>query len=131
MKKLELTATYKEAKEAAKTFSINPVGKSAATLVEMVNAKIDEQTAEKKTSTPSKTLEDYGLEAGQIVTISGFESKGKMILVNRQVSITRVSRAKGYIKARLVNSETGELQKTEIAITPEIIINEEESQVVA
>lgn len=128
MKKFESTAKYNEVKVVARELGIKFVGVDTPTLIENVNAKIDElaaEKAEKKAPKAAKTLEDYGLNEGQVVTISGFEVKGKMILVGRQVKITRPSRAHGYIKGQLLNEETGEAQKTEIAITPAIIVQDE------
>lgn len=126
MKKFESTAKYKEVTPVAKELGIKFVGVKTEVLIELVNAKIEEMEAAKAPKAPrkqkaSKTLADYGLFEGQVVTITGFDVKGKTILAGREVQITRPSRAKGYIKGRLINSETGEAQKTEIAITMDII----------
>lgn len=126
MKKFEMNAKQAEVKPVAIEFGIKWVGVKTTELINQVNAEIDKRNAtnaEKPAKTPKKTLADYGLAEGQVVTIAGFEVKGKTILVGRQVSITRLSRANGYIKGRLVNDVDGTLQKTEIAITMDIIID--------
>lgn len=132
MKKFESTAKYNDVKVVAKELGIHFVGKKTAELIELVNLEIEKRQVEKapkKESRAKKTLADYGLTEGQIVTIAGFEVKGKTILVGRQVSITRTSRANGYIKGRLVSEQDGSLQKTEIAITTDIIIEENNEEV--
>ena len=139
MKKFESTAKYNEVKEVAKELGIKFVGVKTIDLIQTVNAEIEkrQEVQEKevkpkvKERTSKKTLADYGLEENQIVTIIGFEVKGKTILAGRQVSITRTSRTNGYIKGRLINEEDGTLQKTEIAITMDIIIKENTEEGVA
>jgi hypothetical protein len=121
---------YKEAKEVAKQFGINPVGKSKQTLVDLVNEKLaagenPENFIQQKTETPKlKWYEEnpVGVKVGDIIQIisktinkDGIE---KEILQGRYATVIGFSSKKGLVRAYLLHEKTG--QRLNCPITLEV-----------
>jgi hypothetical protein len=111
-------AQYMEAKVAGKELGINFVGKKKEDFINQVNQALAAQTKPEKV--PAKSLADYNLTEGQVVTIAGRVDMAKVILADRQVVITKATKH-GYVKGQLIGKE-GKVQKTEISIPVSIII---------
>lgn len=116
-------AQYKEAKEAAKGFGINFVGKKKEVLVELVNKEIDKLNKLNKKEQPKKEkwyTNGYGFQPGDVVVI---EKKNvleggvpKEILHNRHARIVKPSEVEGMVKAILINNKNGQEQNCEISL---------------
>lgn len=125
---------YAEAKEAAKEFGINPVGKKKEVLVQLVNdaleAKANEVEGQADTATqtqpaaekPKKWYEEtpIGVEANDIIQIKSktIEKAGeiKEILQDRYAKVIGPSPRKGLVRAILLDEKTGKLLNCPITL---------------
>lgn len=70
-----------------------------------------------------KSLQDFGFEPGEIAYITGRQVNGqKVILANRKIMLTKVSKKPGMFNGQLIHEKTGLPQKCEIAIPIEVVI---------
>lgn len=69
-----------------------------------------------------KSLQDYGFEPGEIAYITGRQVNGqKVILANRKIMLTKVSKKPGMFNGQLIHEKSGLPQKCEIAIPMEVV----------
>ena len=106
MKKINMETKWNEMKEVAKSLGINPIGKKKEAIIEMVNAKIEEET--KKPA--GKWYEEEGVphfEKGQVLEVCNREFLG-----GRRLVMEEYSRRTGFIRGYMIDPKTGGLQKT-------------------
>ncbi|MNB72097.1 hypothetical protein D3C81_333650 [compost metagenome] len=115
---------YPAAKEKAKELGINFVGKSKQTLVDLVNAALENtsNTQETPAGPAKKWYEevDLGVNEGDTVQIVSktIEKAGvkKEILQGRYAQILKASPRKGLVRATLLDPQTGELLNCPITL---------------
>lgn len=109
MKKVTIETNYKALQEIAKLFDLKAVGVKAETLVEEINAKIDEMKAPAKKGKWYENETPAFAEGDMALVKSGWA-------VGRRVTIVKPSAKKNAFKAQLLSPKDGALQGTLVTV---------------